>query len=325
MLSFKELFDQFANYLERFRLSEQPKTLYDPVNYILSLGGKRIRPLLTLAAYNLYDADISKAMNAGMAIEMFHNFSLLHDDIMDDADMRRGKPSVHIKYDPNAAILSGDVMMILSYKLLESYGEKVQSLYQEFTKTAIEVCEGQRYDMDFEVSSKVSIKEYIEMITLKTSVLLGAAMKMGAIIGEASVQDQFHLYEFGKNLGIAFQIQDDVLDTFGNEETFGKKIGGDIIQKKKTFLYLKTLELLSEEEAKELRSLFAAEYVINDDQKHIDQVKELYKKAHVLVHADETKLVYKQLASSHLEAVSVDASKIEVLKVFADKLLNRNV
>jgi len=291
----------------------------------MSLGGKRIRPLLALAAYNLYHDDVEKANHAAMTVEVFHNFSLLHDDIMDNAYKRRGKDAVHIKYDENSAILSGDVMMIWSYKLLEEYSNNISELYKVFTKTSIEVCEGQRMDMDFETREAVTITEYIEMIKLKTSVLLGAALKMGALVADANAQDQFHLYEFGKNVGIAFQIQDDVLDTYGDEATFGKRIGGDILQKKKTFLYLKSLELLSEAQVTRLRELFDLDYNVINEEGHIDEVRGLYNKAFVNVHADETKLVYQQLAFSHLDAVSVDNSKTEVLRTFAQKLLNRKV
>ena len=323
-LSFGDLSVSFNGYLEDYKFPEEPKHLYEPVEYILSLGGKRIRPLLTLAAYNLFNESIEKALPAAMTVEVFHNFSLLHDDIMDNAYKRRGKDAVHVKFDTNAAILSGDVMMIWSYKLLESYSENGLDLYSVFTKTAIDVCEGQRLDMDFETANDVEISKYIEMITLKTSVLLGAALKMGAIIANSNLQDQFHLYEFGKNIGIAFQIQDDVLDTYGDEATFGKRIGGDILQKKKTFLYLKSLELLSSDEQKELKSLFDENTEIFNEESHIEKVKTLYNKAHVNVHADETKLVYQQLAFSHLDAISVDKSKTEVLRSFAEKLLNRN-
>jgi len=325
MLAFKELSKRFTSFLNEYTFPSQPQQLYDPVRYIMSLGGKRIRPILTLAAYNLYNDNVEKANHAAMTVEVFHNFSLLHDDIMDNAFKRRGKDAVHVKYDENSAILSGDVMMIWSYKLLEQYTENVSELYKVFTQTSIEVCEGQRMDMDFETKDEVSIQEYIQMITLKTSVLLGAALKMGALVGNASNQDQFHLYEFGKNVGIAFQIQDDVLDTFGDEATFGKRIGGDILQKKKTFLYLKSLELLSQLQINRLKDLFSSDYKIEDEDAHIDEVRSLYNKAFVNVHADETKLVYQQLAFSHLDAISADKAKTEVLRSFAEKLLKRKV
>ncbi len=321
--SIAELQQRFLDYLSGFDFKSDFPTLVDPASYILNLGGKRIRPVLLMAAYNLYKADIEKSLDAAMAIEMFHNFSLLHDDIMDNADMRRGKPSVHIKYDTNAAILTGDVMMIYSYKLLGNYPDAFAAMANTFTQTAQEVCEGQRSDMDFETSENVSIPDYIDMITAKTSVLLAAALKMGAILGDASQQDQEHLYQFGKNVGIAFQIQDDLLDTFGNESNVGKKIGGDIVQRKKTYLYLKSLDLLSEAEVLELKSLYNSSTEVKDDDELIANVKRLLKIAHVDIHAEELKLVYQQLAFSHLEAVSVSSDKKEPLKMLATQLLNR--
>ena len=241
---------------------------------------------------------------------------------MDDADIRRGKPSVHVRYDSNTAILSGDVMLINCYQLLESYGDLYPSLSALFSKTAVEVCEGQRYDMDFETSIQPSIDEYINMIALKTSVLIACSLKMGAMIASATETDAFHLYEFGKNLGIAFQIQDDLLDTFGNQAQVGKMIGGDIVQRKKTYLYLKSLELLSASESEQLKSLYINEELSDSDR--IAQVTQLFKTAHVDVHAQELKLVYQQLALSHLDAVGVEEDKKQVLRELADNLLNRS-
>lgn len=322
MYSFKDLSIQFSNYLETYPYKDQPSSLYQPVEYIMNLGGKRIRPLLVLAAYNLFEEEIKEAFNAAMAVEMFHNFSLVHDDLMDEADVRRGQPSVHCKYDENTAILSGDVMLIMCYQLLEVYGDKYLSLSSLFSKTAVEVCEGQRMDMDFERQHQPSIDEYVTMIALKTSVLIACGLKMGAIIGGAKESDAFHLYEFGKNMGIAFQIQDDLLDTFGSFEKVGKKIGGDILQKKKTYLYLKSLDLLSRDEAALLKSLYSETSEVEGDEL-IKQVTNLFQKAHVDVHAQELKLVYQQLAMSHLEAVSVAEEKKAELITFAEKLLDR--
>jgi len=323
MHSLPALGEIFDSKLKAYKLPEEPANLYDPLRYILSIGGKRIRPKLVLAAYNLYKEDVENAFEAAMVVEFFHNFSLLHDDIMDDADMRRGKPSVHIKYDINAAILSGDVMLIYAYKFLEKYVDHTQLLYSLTTKTSIEVCEGQRYDMDYETRDIVTIDEYIRMIELKTSVLIGGALKMGSIIGDANANDQAHLYEFGRNIGIAFQIQDDLLDTFGTESLVGKKIGGDIRQKKKTYLYLKSLELLSQSQADRLRQLYAVGGgPISEEQ--VSEITSLFNAAHVDVHCDELKLVYQQLAFSHLDAVSVDSEKKSVLRTFAEDLLGRD-
>ena len=323
MHSFKSLSEKFNQFLESYDYKDAPSTLYDPVRYIMDLGGKRIRPLLVLAAHNLFEDEIDASYKAALCVEMFHNFSLVHDDLMDDADIRRGKPSVHIRYDSNTAILSGDVMLIMCYQMLEGYGDKFPHLSALFSKTAVEVCEGQRYDMDFETELQPGIDDYINMIALKTSVLIACSLKMGALIANASETDAFHLYEFGKNMGIAFQIQDDLLDTFGDQAKVGKKIGGDILQKKKTYLYLKSLELLSKTEADTLKRLYSDGSQLEGDAL-IKRVKDLFQTAHVDVHAQELKLVYQQLAMSHLEAVSVDSERKQALFNFAEDLLNRS-
>ncbi len=312
----------FNEKLDDYTFPSQPSALYKPVEYILSLGGKRIRPVLVMAAYNLYKDDVEFAFEAGMSIEVFHNFSLLHDDIMDEAEMRRGQPTVHQLYDENTAILSGDVMLIYAYRFLEKYPDKLVQLTKLFTDTSIEVCEGQRYDMDYEVIEEVSITEYLKMIELKTSVAIAASLSMGGILANANAQDQKHLYEFGRNMGIAFQIQDDLLDAFGSEESLGKKIGGDIRQRKKTYLYLKSLELLSSIEADELRNIFLD---LSGGETDMERVLELYGSAHVDVHAHELKLVYQQLAESHLQAVNVDQDRKSILFEFSKKLLDRDV
>jgi len=321
MLSFKELAAVFKDYLDAYSFTAEPAGLYRPVEYIMSLGGKRIRPLLCLASYNLYNDEVIKAADAAMAVEVFHNFSLVHDDLMDNADIRRGKASVHKKYDDNTAILSGDVMLILSYQCFEKYPEKFYELNRVFSKTAIEVCEGQRMDMDFENMERPAIDDYIKMISLKTSVLIACSLQMGAIIASAPDKDAEHLYEFGKNMGIAFQVQDDLLDSFGTESMIGKKVGGDILQRKKTYLYLKSLDLLSEGQAARLKSLYSEQSLSDEEQ--IQEVKSLFKAAHVDVHAQELKLVYQQLAISHLDAVNIDESKKQVLRSFAEDLLDR--
>ena len=249
--------DAFVAYLAQFTKQRQPESLYNPVNYILNLGGKRLRPVLTLMTADIFDADYNNALNAALSIEVFHNFSLIHDDIMDDAPLRRGQPTVHEKWDINTGILSGDAMLIIAYQLFETYeAETFQKLAKLFSKTALEVCEGQQYDMDFENRDDVTIAEYLKMIEYKTAVLVGAAMQMGAIVANASADDQQHIYNFGKNLGIAFQLQDDYLDAFGDPETFGKQVGGDIIENKKTYLYLKTLEFSDADEQLQIQHLF---------------------------------------------------------------------
>jgi geranylgeranyl diphosphate synthase type II len=267
---------EFVTYLENQSHSKEPKTLYAPIDYILNLGGKRLRPVLTLIASELFGTDFKNALPAAMAIEVFHNFSLVHDDIMDDAPLRRGKPTVHEKWDVNTGILSGDAMLINSYEYFEVYEPDVlKQLFLVFNKTAIEVCEGQQYDVDFETRTDVTISEYLKMIEYKTSVLIGAALKMGAIVAKASNRNQDLIYEFGRNLGIAFQLQDDYLDAFGNPETFGKQVGGDIIENKKTFLYLKALELGSGEDRKRLLHYFDSQP--KDPSQKIREVKEIFR------------------------------------------------
>lgn len=227
------------------RLSEtEPANLYQPIGYALSMGGKRLRPAMVLLAYNMFRPDINNALPVAMAVEVFHNFTLLHDDIMDKAAMRRNKPSVYKKYNENIAILSGDAMSIMAYKyLLDSKLAQLPEIIGLFSQTALEVCEGQQYDMDFETSLEVSIADYLKMIRLKTAVLLAASLKLGALAANAPAQMANQLYEIGLNLGIAFQLQDDLLDIFADQDKFGKKIGGDIVSNKKTFLLLKALEI----------------------------------------------------------------------------------
>jgi len=247
----------------------------------------------------------------------------LHDDIMDEAPKRRGKQTVHEKYDTNTAILSGDVMLIYAYKFLENYPDDVAiKLLKVFNKMAIEVCDGQQMDMDFETRDDVTIVEYLEMITLKTSVLIGASLQMGAIIAGMDDLSANHLYQFGKNVGIAFQMQDDVLDTFG-EPKVGKQPGGDIIQNKKTYLFLKTLQLIDESERTEILDFYNSKPT--DPAKKVARVREIMQSAHVLVHSDEVKNEYKSLAFSHLDAVQMEADKKDQFRAFGDFLLNRNI
>jgi len=317
--SYKSL---FLAYLETNRFDRYPHNLYQPVDYILSLGGKRIRPLLLLMAADFIGDKAASALPAAMSVEVFHNFTLIHDDIMDEAPLRRGKPTVHEKFNTDAAILSGDVMMIYAYKFLEDYPVEIMvKLLKVFNKMGIEVCDGQQMDMDFETRTDVGIAEYMEMISLKTSVLIGASLQMGAIIGGMDDPSADHLYHYGKNIGIAFQMQDDVLDTFG-EPKVGKQPGGDIIQNKKTYLYLKTLELVDEQARNELISLYKTKP--NDPSAKVMRVREIMKSAHVLVHSDEVKNEYKNLAFSHLDAVQMKNDKKEQFRDFGNYLLNRN-
>ena len=315
---------EFVAYLERFTSFQGPKNLYEPITYILNLGGKRLRPVLTLMSSEIFGADYKQALDAALSIEVFHNFSLIHDDIMDDAPLRRGKETVHEKWDINTGILSGDAMLILAYKLFENYEIKTfNALARLFSKTALEVCEGQQYDIDFEIRDDVTIPEYIKMIEHKTAVLVGAALKMGAIVANASQKDQENIYEFGKNLGIAFQLQDDYLDAFGDPKTFGKQLGGDIIENKKTYLYLKSLELSSEENKTQLKYL----YELNPEDKlnKIETVKSLF----VLSKSDEeTKKEienYTNKAFNVLDSISISDKEKRLLKNFGKQLMTRTI
>jgi len=314
----------FIAYLEEKVPSKEPATLYDPIHYILGLGGKRLRPILTLMTAEAFNDDYKKAMNAALSVEIFHNFSLIHDDIMDAAPLRRGQPTVHEKWDINTGILSGDAMLIMAYQLFEQYDATTfQDLAKLFSKTALQVCEGQQYDMDFETRDDVSVPEYLIMIEFKTAVLVGAAMKMGAIVASASKNDQEHIYEFGRLLGIAFQLQDDYLDAFGDPETFGKQVGGDIIENKKTYLYIKAVEFSSDEDTLELQHLFGINPTDATDK--IETVKQIFQSSGA---ADATRNEienYTKKAFAVLDELSIPERKKEVLKEFGHDLMNRRV
>lgn len=310
--------------LDKAVSQNEPHQLYDPVKYILSLGGKRLRPVLTLMVCDFFEADFKKAVPAALAIEMFHNFSLIHDDIMDNAPLRRGKRTVHEKWDVNTGILSGDAMLILAYQFFEKYEPKMfQELAKLFSETALQVCEGQQHDMDFETRDDVTLSEYIKMIDHKTAVLVGAAMKMGAIVAETSEDDKKRIYQFGRNLGIAFQLQDDYLDVFGDPETFGKQVGGDIIANKKTFLYLIAAGQGSSSQAEELEHLFS----INpkDPSDKIATVKGIFIESGAEASTQAEIEKFNNLAYSLLEGINISEDKKERLREFGDNLMLRNV
>jgi geranylgeranyl diphosphate synthase type II len=258
MHTLKTIQELFLKTLEQTSFNGHPASLYEPVHYIMHLGGKRIRPVLALISCDLFGTDPRKAIPAAMAVEIFHNFSLVHDDIMDDAPLRRGQPTVHEKYSANTAILSGDVMLVQAYQALEVVQDLQQKsdLFRVFSQVAVEVCEGQQMDMDFEKRETVTISEYVKMIELKTAALLAGSLQMGAIIAGASKEDIHTLGQVGRNIGIAFQLQDDYLDTFGDPAFFGKKVGGDIAQNKKTYLFLKAMEIADEVQRKDLRACY---------------------------------------------------------------------
>ncbi|MFB5946641.1 polyprenyl synthetase family protein [Albibacterium profundi] len=322
MQSIKAYQDIIHDGLTSFQFPEKPKDLYEPISYLLSIGGKRIRPTLTLLAAEMFGAHSTQALSSALAVEVFHNFSLMHDDIMDKAPLRRGQDTVHIKWNANTAILSGDFMLIHSYTLLaKNPPELIPPLLEVFNKTAAEVCIGQQLDMDFERTLQVEIKDYIEMIRLKTAVLIGASLQLGAITANAEPEQAMLLYEFGVNLGIAFQLQDDFLDAYGDPQHFGKQLGGDILENKKTYLLLKALELATDEDRDEIVSwLQKIEY--DPDQK-INTIMRIFNKLEVQNNIKDEIQQYTQLAYQALERVDIDTGKKAPLLKLSEELLNR--
>ena len=324
MHSIEHYRNEFISYLESKIETREPVTLYEPIAYILGLGGKRLRPVLVLMATEIFGTDYKKALDAALAIEVFHNFSLVHDDIMDDAPLRRGKETVHEKWDINTGILSGDAMLINAYQLFENYeGETFRDLAKLFSKTAIEVCEGQQYDVDFETRDDVTQAEYLKMIEYKTAVLVAAALKMGGIVANVSAEDQQRVYEFGRNLGIAFQLQDDYLDAFGDPESFGKQVGGDIIENKKTYLYLKAIELGSARQQKELIDMFSIQP--DDPSGKIARIKTIFEETGAADQTQSAIEIYTQRAFDVLNKLDVATDKKEILKKFGNGLMVRRV
>jgi geranylgeranyl diphosphate synthase type II len=321
MHSFKELVQLFAERFNTAHFPASPATLYEPGDYFLSIGGKRIRPVMCLMGNELFGTIGDNAYQAATAIELFHNFTLIHDDIMDAAPLRRGMETVHKKYGDSTAILTGDVMMIRCYdyinKIDSGYIHKVLYL---FNRTAREVCEGQQLDMDFEKQNNVSLDEYIHMISLKTSVLIAASLQIGAVLGGASEGNCNHIYEFGRNLGIAFQIQDDYLDAFGDPEKFGKDVGGDIRQNKKTFLLLHALEVASTEQKAKMLQLMN-----ENPADKVEQMLQIFKDCNVAAWANELKEKYVQTAYQHLEDIAVTSTRKKSLQELAEYLIQRDV
>ena len=316
--------EQFLEFLNTYNIEREPKNLYQPIEYILNLGGKRLRPVLTLMTTACFGGDVSRAMDAALAVEVFHNFSLIHDDIMDAAPLRRGQETVHEKWDLNTGILSGDAMLIRAYQLFEKYPPATfRELAKLFSKTALEVCEGQQYDIDFETRLEVSIPEYLKMIEYKTAVLVGAAMKMGAIVANAAVEDQDRCYEFGKNLGIAFQLQDDYLDAFGNPETFGKQVGGDILENKKTYLFLKAIENGAPEIRTELFQLFQNSAIQPENK--VSKTLELFVRSKANLATKAAISFYTKAAFDVLETINISNSNKQILKDFGTDLMTRDV
>jgi len=306
--------------IEGFCRKNGEERILQPVNYILQLGGKRVRPLLALLAADAFTDEIEPAVYPAIALEIFHNFTLMHDDIMDNAPIRRGKPTVHEQWNRDVAILSGDAMLIQAYQLIiKTKSECLPAVLQTFNTTALEVCQGQQLDMDFQTRTDVSVDEYIEMIRLKTSVLLGGAMKIGAIIGGASIEDQNHLYDFAIALGLSFQLWDDYLDTYGNGNQTGKQVGGDIIANKKTLLSIKALEQATEEE----RKIVSGETVLENTAHKVERVKSIYASYDVEEFIKSMTRKYHQTALEKLEALSIATHKKEGILQLVEQLKER--
>jgi len=320
MHSFEELSILFKKRFEVAHFPKEPASLYEPNSYFLTLGGKRIRPVMCLMGNELFDELSDNAYNAATSIELFHNFTLIHDDIMDKAPLRRGMPTVHEKYGESTALLAGDVMMVVAYEYLNRIrSDQLPKIMDLFNKTAKQVCEGQQLDMDFEKMETVQMEDYLRMIQLKTSVLLAASLRLGAILGGAGEGNQLHLYEFGKNLGIAFQVQDDYLDAFGDPGKFGKQVGGDIMSNKKTFLMIHALEVANEAKKKELKKLMD-----ENPADKVEKVLAIFRESGVDKWAIELKEKYFTAAFQHLEDIAVTATRKEPLKKLASFLIQRD-
>ena len=322
MKSAKQIQESFEEYLQGLDYSHQPDELYAPIRYVLSLGGKRIRPTFLIMAYNMYADDIERVYSTAAGMEIFHNFTLLHDDLMDKADMRRGKATVHKKWNENTAILSGDGMLVLAYRYLVQASEKdLQKVLNLANDTFTGIMEGQQYDMDFETRDDVTEEEYIEMIRLKTSVLVAACVRMGAMLGGASESDSKLLYEFGEKIGLAFQLQDDLLDVYGDSAVFGKKIGGDILCNKKTYLYINAYRLANREQKEELDRW--AVYEGDDPDSKISGVRAIYDAVGVKTLSERLINSLFDEAMSRLDVVDLPADRKSLLREYAGSLLNR--
>lgn len=323
MMTSNEILDLVNKYLSEQSYLRKPKQLYEPIRYELLLGGKRIRPTLMLLAYNLYKDNPESIISAACALETYHNYTLLHDDLMDHASMRRGKPTVHTRWNANQAILSGDTMLVLAYqRMMDVDAKLLPQTLDLFTETALEIGEGQQMDMEFESRNDVTEEEYIEMIRLKTSVLLACALKMGAILAGASEEDADVLYKYGELIGLAFQLQDDYLDVYGTPEVFGKQIGGDIVSNKKTFMLINAYLKASGEQRGRLDELLSAEKF--DSQEKIKQVRDLYDDLEIDRLAQERITSYFEQAAECLKRLSVDSAKLVELESYTAKMMKRN-
>lgn len=324
MYTSKEIIAFVREQVEKMNIKATPAGLYDPIRYVLSMGGKRLRPVLMLMAYNLYREDIERIVPLALGLETYHNYTLLHDDLMDHADMRRGHLTVHKKWNENTAILSGDSMLVLAYSMMQQApAEHLAAVLDLFTRTALEIGEGQQYDIDFEERNDVTEDEYIEMIRLKTSVLLACALKIGALTGGAEAKDADLLYQFGEKVGLAFQLQDDYLDVYGDPEKFGKKIGGDILCNKKTYMLIKAFELADEEQRRILKSWIDCKSYVEEEK--ISSVRSIYDAVGVPGCCNKKINAYFEEALQLLEKVALPEEKKEGLKQFVLTLLDRDV
>ena len=302
----------------------EPVELYQPISYVISYGGKRMRPILLLMACDMFGGNVEEALYPALAVELFHNFTLVHDDIMDNAPMRRNRPTVHQKWNSNIAILSGDVMLVQAYQLISKCDQSVlHQVLDVFSNAAVKVCEGQQLDVNYEKKTDVSIEKYIQMISLKTAELLAASLQIGALVAKASEQDSLNIYGFGKNLGIAFQLQDDILDVYGNEEKFGKKTGGDIVANKKTYLFLKALELANHEVKQQINHWVSMDKF--DNKEKINAVTSIFNSLDVLRYAKEEVNNYYQKAFDFLDKINVQEFKKTKLKSFVNSLMLREI
>ena len=314
----------FLNYIKSFKLKETPVGLYEPINYLLELGGKRVRPQLTLMATDIFGGNLKKSLPSALSVELFHNFTLMHDDIMDDAPLRRGQQTVHERWNINTGILAGDTMLVQAYQSLEAYPDELfGKLTRLLSQAAIQVCEGQQFDLDFETQSETTIEEYLEMIRLKTAVLVGCALKMGAYISVVDESESQKIYDFGVKLGMAFQIQDDFLDAFGDSETFGKQLGGDIIENKKTILYHKALSMGSFKQKDQLRKWFQANKKFNNQVDKVLIVKKLFKETGAAEASQKLMQYYTKEAFNILDTLAIKSEKKQLLIDFSNKLMQR--
>lgn len=310
------------NHLDNIKFPEEPAELYDPVRYILSTGGKRIRPALVLLACDMFAGSVDSALHPATAIEIFHNFTLLHDDIMDRSEMRRGQETVHVKWNENVAILSGDAMSILASSFMnEAPGAVLRNVHNVFTRTAIQVCEGQQLDMNYEKIPMVEEKDYLRMIELKTAVLIAASLKIGAMLGGAAETDAVHLYDFGRDLGLAFQLQDDLLDAYGDPEIFGKKPGMDIVDNKKTILMITALKAAGAEQNEELKKWLSSDDF--DPAEKVDAVIRIFDELHVKEKVERKINSYYQAALENLKSLNTPAERKTELFAFAESLMER--